>query len=93
MMALTATLVMIGVVVLQHLGLTVTLAQIALRIARCYKCCAFWAVLGVAFVCDYDCITAVLLAALMAYISHYIALFLALLHRFYLWLSLKVLKK
>jgi hypothetical protein len=78
-------------VVAVHIGLPKTLCEYAAKIADCYKCSAFWAVLAAILYSGGDIVCALVLAVLMSYASHFATLLLSLSQKLYncLWLKLK----
>lgn len=73
---LTAALVMVGITLAQHLGLTEAIAKVVMKIARCNMCCTFWSCLGMLMVGHCDPVVAALLSIIMAYASHWLVLVL-----------------
>lgn len=78
--------VMVCAVLIQHLGLTGAIAEVARKIASCYKCCTFWSCLAVLIYLGADIFHAAALSIFMAYLSHYCALTLMVLQKLYNWL-------
>lgn len=79
----TAILTMIGVVILQHLGLMEAMAKVTDKIAGCHVCCTFWSVLLVSLYTSHDLISSVLLSAVMAYLSNFMLFVLILCQMLY----------
>jgi hypothetical protein len=79
----TMLLVTVISVIAVHLALTETIARIALRIARCERCTAFWSVLFILALTIDDYLTAVALAITAALLSHWFAFVLIVLQKLY----------
>lgn len=84
---------MVCAVLIQHLGLTVAMADVARKIASCYKCCTFWSCLAVLVFLGVDILHAAALSIFMSYLSHYFALLLMVFQKAYDWLWQKISKK
>ena len=54
-----------------QMGLPEAVARILLKMAKCPKCCSFWAVLAALAFTGRDIVAAVLLSVLAAYASHW----------------------
>jgi len=86
-MMMLALTVMAGATLAQHLGLAGAVAGVASRIAKCPKCCSFWATLAVLALAGCPAVKAVGLALLSAYLSFWFGLALIVLQEKYnsLW--------
>lgn len=64
--ALTAA---IAAILAQHLGLAEELAGLAVKAAKCPKCCTFWLTLAALLYTGCDVVAAIALSLIMAYLS------------------------
>lgn len=71
-------------VLMQHLGLSEAIVGVAEKIAKCHKCCAFWATIAALSYFGYDPFATLALSILMAYLSNFFGLLLVLLNKLYL---------
>ena len=83
----TAAMVMVCAMLMQHLGLAERLAELVGEVAKCYKCCTFWCCVVSLSVLGSDWFIAVVLSIIMSYLSHYFALLMIVLQKIYdkLW--------
>lgn len=82
--ALTA---MIAATLANHLGLTEAVSDIVRKIAKCPKCCSFWASLSVLWLYGCDLFVAVGLSLFVSYLSFWFGLILIISQKIYnkLW--------
>lgn len=78
-----ALIAMVVAVLMQHLGLTTAISNVIVKIAKCHRCCAFWATLATLIYFGYDPFASLALSILMAYLSNYLGLLLLLLQKIY----------
>lgn len=77
----------VSAVLMQHLGLCETIAEITVKVAKCHVCCCFWLTLSALLYSGCGIIAAVSLSIIMAYLSNFFSVFLMLMQKIYdrLW--------
>ena len=82
-MVIIALIVMILATLANHLGLTEANSDIFRKIARCPKCCSFWATLFVLVLLECNLFIAIGLSILAAYLSYWVGLVFIIMQKLY----------
>lgn len=83
MMLVYALAVMVGAVLIQHLGLAHAIAEVVGKVAACAQCFTFWSTLAALLYLGHDIVLSVIAAVMMAYLSNWFLLLLMHLQRLF----------
>lgn len=94
---LSALLVMVAAVLMQHLGLSEAIADVVTKviakIASCPQCLTFWCVLFAEYIIGTHPLLTLVVALVMSYLANWFLLVLAIFQRIFTQISQKMLPK